>query len=836
MTTPPSNRDEEFITESLATSGPRSEDSPDRSGSEKDVDTQPSTLPGSPKDDQAYDPRVNPRFRYRLDHKIGSGGFAIVYAAFDRQLKRHVAYKITKDSFSNRQMRKKFLHEARTIASLDHPNILPVYDVGITPGGEVFVVTKIIPNGDLAKLIRSRALPRSELLRVAACIADALQHAHKNRVIHRDVKPGNILVDSNNHPYLTDFGLALREHRKLPEEFAGTVAYMSPEQARNDLHRLDGRTDVYSLGIVIYEMLTNKRPFVSSNPLELIEQVRQSRPKPVREIDESIPEELEQIVSKCLSHQISDRYSSAADLAKDLRGFLEKFKTIDHPQPPMKISDRELQDSDVIISYAQADDKPYPNARGGWVSNFRKNVTVRVEQLLGESVKIVPLAANREEVMDETLVDSVGSAKTLVSVISPAFTKVKDCQRIIERFADVIEKKEQTSRLISVVKTPVADEGLPGELKNVFSRVREFEFFEQEPQTGKTRELDELSGEETRLKYFERIYDVADAIFDIIKSARRAENSQPLSRSADHPVVYLAETTSDLANDREVLVRELTAKRCIVLPDLPLPGNLAAIEVRVKQHLESASICIHPIGSVYGLIPEGSLESIVAIQYRIASTTDCPQIIWIPRDRVIKDSRQEDWIRMITSDPKQSEGIEIIEDRISTVKDVLLNRILSQTATLKLEQITNGMPPRLYLICDPTDEDRTAALEEYFYSHGVEVQFPSFQGEEEDCQAIHLSNLRNCDGAIIYFGSTTRHWVDFNARELIKATGYRDSNPIPVRAVFVAQPIDPRKDRYKSLTTDVIRETEASNFPELASFVEQLKIATAKRQVSRSDS
>jgi hypothetical protein len=191
---------------------------------------------------------------------------------------------------------------------------------------------------------------------------------------------------------------------------------------------------------------------------------------------------------------------------------------------------------------------------------------------------------------------------------------------------------------------------------------------------------------------------------------------------------------------------------------------------------------------------------------------------------------------MITSDPKQSEGIEIIEDRISTVKDVLLNRILSQTATLKLEQITNGMPPRLYLICDPADEDRTAALEEYFYSHGVEVQFPSFQGEEEDCQAIHLSNLRNCDGAIIYFGSTTRHWVDFNARELIKATGYRDSNPIPVRAVFVAQPVDPRKDRYKSLTTDVIRETEASNFPELASFVEQLKIATAKRQVSRSDS
>jgi hypothetical protein len=191
---------------------------------------------------------------------------------------------------------------------------------------------------------------------------------------------------------------------------------------------------------------------------------------------------------------------------------------------------------------------------------------------------------------------------------------------------------------------------------------------------------------------------------------------------------------------------------------------------------------------------------------------------------------------MITSDPKQSEGVEIIEDRISTVKDVLLNRILSQTTTLKFDQHANGMPPRLYLICDPADEERTAALEEYFYTHGVEVQLPSFQGLEEECQAIHLSNLRNCDGAIIYYGSTTRHWVDFNARELIKATGYRDSHPIPVRAVFIARPIDPRKDRYKSLTTDVIRETEAGNFSELAAFVEQLKIATAKRQDSRSDS
>jgi len=834
MTTPPSERDEDPVTESPATAR-NVEGHPRVERSANDVDTLPIDSPNSQREDTSIDPRISSsRYRYRLEQRIGSGGFAIVYSAFDRQLKRHVAYKITKDSFSNRQVRKKFLHEARTIASLDHPHILPVYDIGITPSGEVFVVTKIISNGDLAKLIRSRALSRSEQLRIAACIADALHHAHKNGVIHRDVKPGNILVDSNNHPYLTDFGLALREHRKLPDEFAGTVAYMSPEQASNELHRLDGRTDVYSLGIVIYEMLTGTRPFAGGNQSELIEKVKQASPKPIRQIDESIPDELERIVSRAMAARIVDRYPSAADLAKDIRAFLDRNRFLDHLQASRSVSDGEFSESDIVISYAQVDDQPLPDARSGWVSHFRKNVAVRVEQLLGESVKIIPLVANRDEELPDTLVDSVGSAKTLVSVISPTFTKAKACRKVIERFSSVIAKKDQSSRLISVVKTPVLADQIPPDLRDVFSRVREFEFFEQEPLTGKTRELDEVSDEETRLKYFERIYDVADAIYEVIRTARREENSQPLSQSADHPVVFLAETTSDLAADRDVLVRELTAKGCVVLPDRPLPGTLAAIEDTVARYIGSSSICIHPIGAVYGLIPEDSRESIVAIQYRLALATNRPQILWLPRDRVAKDSRQEDWIRVITSDPKHSEGVEIIEDRISAVKDVLLNRVFHRSSSSRIDHGSGDKLPRIYLICDPNDEERTSALEDYFSTQGCDVQLPSFQGEEEDCQSVHLSNLRSCDGAIIYFGSTTRHWVDSHARELIKATGYRESEPIAARVVYVSRPIDTRKDRYKNLTTEIISEGESSDFSELGPFVEQVKKAAARKHKSGS--
>jgi hypothetical protein len=214
--------------------------------------------------------------------------------------------------------------------------------------------------------------------------------------------------------------------------------------------------------------------------------------------------------------------------------------------------------------------------------------------------------------------------------------------------------------------------------------------------------------------------------------------------------------------------------------------------------------------------------------------TNRPQILWLPRDRVAKDSRQEDWIRVITSDPKHSEGVEIIEDRISAVKDVLLNRVFHRSSSSRIDHVAGDKLPRIYLICDPNDEERTSALEDYFCTQGCNVQLPSFQGEEEDCQSVHLSNLRSCDGAIIYFGSTTRHWVDSHARELIKATGYRESEPIAARVVYVSRPIDTRKDRYKNLTTEVILEGESSDFSELGPFVEQVKKAAVRKHKSGS--
>lgn len=261
--------------------------------------------------------------RYELQEVIGVGGMAVVYKAYDNIDDRIVAVKILKDEFlASEEFRRRFKNESKAIAVLSHPNIVKVYDVSY--GDKLqYIVMEYVEGITLKEYIEQQGvISWKETVHFTTQILRALQHAHDKGIVHRDIKPQNIMLLENGTIKVTDFGIARfsrSETRTMTDTAIGSVHYISPEQARGDI--TDDKSDIYSVGVVMYEMLTGQLPFQSDNSVSVAIMQLQTDPVKPREINSSIPEGLEQITMRAMQKNPKDRYQSAAEMILDLEEF-----------------------------------------------------------------------------------------------------------------------------------------------------------------------------------------------------------------------------------------------------------------------------------------------------------------------------------------------------------------------------------------------------------------------------------------------------------------------------------------------------------------------------------
>ncbi|HRL14107.1 MAG TPA: serine/threonine-protein kinase, partial [Aggregatilineales bacterium] len=259
--------------------------------------------------------------KYEILDTIGRGGMAAVYLGYQRDVDRQVAVKVLPPHPAlDSQFVDRFQLEARTIARLQHPHILPLYDYGVTEDNIFFLVMPYINGGALDRRTAGKSMPLHEIERILREVAAALDYAHRQGVIHRDIKPANILLDREGNTFIADFGIA-----KLVGSSAnltgtgvvGTPAYMSPEQAQGT--SLDARSDIYSLGVVIWELLVGKPPFQADTPMQIVLKHINETPPDITTVNPSLPPELDDVMARALTKDPAERYQTAIEFAEAFR-------------------------------------------------------------------------------------------------------------------------------------------------------------------------------------------------------------------------------------------------------------------------------------------------------------------------------------------------------------------------------------------------------------------------------------------------------------------------------------------------------------------------------------
>jgi serine/threonine protein kinase len=806
---------------------------------------------------------------YEILEKIGAGGMGEVYRARDSKLGREVALKVLPQEFSSDPERlRRFQNEARAVASLNHPNIVTIHSVEEADGVH-FLTMELVKGLPLGDIIPPRGFPLDRFLALALPLTDGLSSAHEVGIVHRDLKPSNVMVGEENRVKILDFGLAVFVQGKQPRDqseastksqitgegvVVGTFSYMSPEQLEKKT--VDTRSDIFSLGIILYQMVTGLRPFQGDSMAAVMSSILKDTPTPAASLRGDLPIDLGRIITRCLEKDPKRRFQTVRDVHNELQDICSasaassgahvvsfppsgEIRPVSGPVAVEPVSGEAGFKHDLYISYAHLDNEAQLAGQEGWISAFHRSLEVRVGQLLGKKPVIFrDPKSHGDDTFDESQLEHVPISALLITVLSPRYIKSEWCNRELQEFLRAASrtggpKWGSRYRVFKVIKTPTPLERHPSEIQPLLS----YEFYMTDRETGRPRELDQIFGPEAQREYWARLDDLAHDIAELLERAEPAagDDSSPSARSGglvspgtrtatdqegswpsgSKGLIYLAQTTHDLKEEHDALRRDLHGHGYWIVPDRPLPLVEDELRSYVRETLDRCKMSVHLVGQNYGLVPEGATDSLIALQNEVAveraTSGAFNRLIWLPPNLEIADERQKSFVDQIRNDPRMQRNCDLLETPLEDLK-TFVHQILSpprRVAEPRPQAPARGDGVKhVYLICDQRDLDDVSPLADALFERGFEVITPVFEGDEAEVREDHEENLRLCDAVLLYYGAGNELWLRRKLREVQKSAGMGRMQPIRAKGIWVAPPATAQKQRLRTREAVIMNQPE----------------------------
>jgi hypothetical protein len=493
-------------------------------------------------------------------------------------------------------------------------------------------------------------------------------------------------------------------------------------------------------------------------------------------------------------------------------------------------------DCDAFISYSHIDNVGLVDGSKGWITNLHRALEIRIAQLLGEKPHIwrdPKLAGN--DVFEVTLIQQLKRVAVLITIVSPRYVKSEWTRRELVEFWKAAEAQggvryHDKARIFKVMKTPVPrDIDLP-ELTSLLG----YEFYKIDTETGRVYELDEIFGESAQRDFWIKLDDLAHDITVLLEVLRKEfqVSAEPLGE-AKKEFVFLAETTADLKEEREAIRRDLQQHGYTVLPARGLSLVASEMKAAIAEDLSQCRMSIHPIGERYGFIPEGSNISLTEIQNELAMERGKQggfvRLLWIPVGQHIEDERQARLVEELRTEPRMQRGADLLESILEDLRTVIYDRLkeaIPAPKTPKAEDCADtpaACTRQIYLIHDQRDGAAVSSYADELFNKGFEVLHPTFEGDEAEVRQCHEENLKVCNGALIFFGSTNEAWVRRKLREIQKSVGYGRTDPLPEVAILCIPPQTDEKQRFRTHEATVITQPGEFAPQVLTPFLSSLK-------------